>query len=277
MWALHDRLEGNLTEETCRAEIDSFTKHGQLMPALGRSLRGDPDYEVELIYGARRLFVARHINIPLTVELRDMSDREALIAMDIENRQRVDISPYERGLSYARWLRSGHFETQDDIARTLKISASQVSRLLKIARLPAIVVDAFRSPADICEGWGLELSEALEDAEKRQAIIRKARAVCVHTPRLPAREVSRQLLSATMPGRKIQRPAHDEVVKDSAGRALFRMKHRTGSIAIVVPLKGMSPRVLAGIRTAMTRVLTQPMESVLTAQISSHDANGAAA
>jgi ParB/RepB/Spo0J family partition protein len=120
----------------CRMwEIESFSRHGQLVAALGRPLRKDPDYDVELIFGARRLFVARHLNQPLLVELREMSGREAITAMDIENRHRADISPYERGLSYARWLRAGFFACQEDIARALKVSCSHVSRLLKIARL----------------------------------------------------------------------------------------------------------------------------------------------
>ena len=59
MWALHDRLEDYVTAASCKAEIESFQKHGQLVPALGRALKGNPDYDIELIYGARRLFVAR--------------------------------------------------------------------------------------------------------------------------------------------------------------------------------------------------------------------------
>jgi ParB family transcriptional regulator, chromosome partitioning protein len=167
LWDLHDRIETHITEESCRAEIESISRHGQIVPALGRPLRGTPDYDVELICGARRLFVARHIKRDLAVELREISDREALILMDTENRQRTDISPYERGMSYARWLRSGHFQSQDDVARALKISAAQVSRLLKVARLPAVVVDAFADPTEIHESWGLDLMAALEDPERR--------------------------------------------------------------------------------------------------------------
>jgi ParB family chromosome partitioning protein len=119
MWLLHDRCERHVNEETCRAEIESFKTHGQLVPALGRVLSSDPDHDVELIYGARRLFVARHLNVPLLVEMREISDRDALIAMDIENRQRTDISPYERAVSYARWLRPGHFSVSGLTAAAL--------------------------------------------------------------------------------------------------------------------------------------------------------------
>jgi hypothetical protein len=71
LWAFHDRLEEHVNAETCR------------------------------------LFVARHLNAQLLVEMRPMSDLEAIVAIDIENRQRVDVSPYERGLSFAQWLRAG--------------------------------------------------------------------------------------------------------------------------------------------------------------------------
>jgi len=133
MWALHDRLEQYVTEGSCRGEIDSILKHGQQSPVLGRRVLDDHNYDVELIYGARRLFVARHVNKQIAVDLRDLSDHDAIIAMDIENRLRKDISPYERALSYARWLRTNHFGSQDEIVHALKVSASQVSRLLKLA------------------------------------------------------------------------------------------------------------------------------------------------
>ena len=60
MWDLHDRLEHLIVEDNCREEISSVSRHGQQVAALGRRLRGDPDHDVELICGARRLFVARH-------------------------------------------------------------------------------------------------------------------------------------------------------------------------------------------------------------------------
>jgi ParB family transcriptional regulator, chromosome partitioning protein len=262
MWPLHDRIDTYVTEETCRAEIDSFLKHGQLVPVLGRTLRGDPSYDIELIYGARRLFVARHINKPLKVELREISDREALIAMDIENRQRTDISPYERGLSYTKWLRSAHFQSQDDIARALKVSSSQVSRLLKLARLPSIVVDAFASPAEICECWGLDVMDALDDAERRPAVIRRARAIGTLLPRPPGREVYRQLLTQPEMRAKLKPRMCAEVVKDAQGAPLFRVRQQTSSVAIVVPMTRMSTRALDQIRVSVAEILQNECKAV---------------
>lgn len=235
MWKYHDRLEEYLTEETCRAEILSTHQHGQVVAALGRRTIGDPDCDVELIYGARRLFVARHLNRPLVVRLRELSDREALIQMDVENRQRKDISPYERGLSYARWLRAGLFASQDEIARALHISPATVSRSLRITRLPSVVLNAFSSPLDIAEDWGLRLADALENLERRAIVLRRARAMTDTSPRPPARIVYARLTGDLGPLKPGCRDIRDEVVLGSNGRPLFRIRRTLKVITLCVP------------------------------------------
>jgi ParB family chromosome partitioning protein len=255
MWDLHDRPEQFIVEDTCRAEISSFEKHGQLIAALGRPVRGDPDYDIELICGARRLFVARHLNVQLLVEVREMTDRAAVIAMDIENRQRLDVSPYERGLSFARFLRAGHFESQEDLARALKISQSQVSRLLTLAHLPSVVVSAFTNPLEIREGWGPDLAAALRDAKKREAIIARARTLASASPRHSAVEIYQQLVAASVPGRKVRARSHDEVVTDVDGTPLFRIRSQEKAIAVLLPRDRMSQERLNAVRDAVRDAL----------------------
>jgi ParB family transcriptional regulator, chromosome partitioning protein len=255
MWSFHDRFEAHITEASCRAEIDSFERHGQLVPALGRALTDDPDYDVELIYGARRLFVARHINKPLLVEITDICDREAAIMMDIENRQRADISPYERGVSYLHMLRAGHFSSQEDIARALRVSTSRVSRLVRLARLPSVIVDAFASPLEIFEGWGLELVDALEDPMRRQRMVMKARAIAASKTRPIGREVYRSLLASAAHGRKPKAKLQDEVVKGHNGAPLFRISQRSNAVALLLPIDKVSVQTMKRIRGAMVDIL----------------------
>lgn len=255
MWTLHDRCDHHVTEQSCKAEIASFAKHGQIVPALGRPLRCDPDHDVELIYGARRLFVARHLNKPLLVELREMSDREAIIAMDIENRQRTDVSPYERAVSYARWLRNGHFGSQDDIARALKVSASQVSRLLRLAKLPSVVLNAFTTPLEIRETWGLDIMEALEDPRRRQQTIQAARLLGELNPRPASKQVYRQLITASARGRQSKSTSRVEIVRDGQGSPLFRIRQLNTSVALVLPSEKLSANAMAEIRDALAGIL----------------------
>jgi ParB family transcriptional regulator, chromosome partitioning protein len=257
LWDLHDRLEDLITEDSCVDEIQSFIQHGQLVPVLGRPLRGDATHKYELIFGARRLFVARHLNLPLSVELREISDRNGIIAMDIENRQRTDISPYERGLSYARWLKSGHFNSQDELARILKVSPSQVSRLLGLAKLPAAVVAAFSHPSEIREGWGLELLDVLGDPERRQLLLNQARSLSRGARLRQGRQVYRKLMAAAQVDPILPR-SRDEVVTDAGGELIYRIQHKSKCVAIQLPLNRTSASALKIIRATLTKILTSP-------------------
>jgi ParB/RepB/Spo0J family partition protein len=262
MWSLHDRCDEHVNEETCKAEIDSFEKHGQLVPTLGRVLHGDPDHDVELVYGARRLFVARHLNMPLLVELREISDREALIAMDIENRQRLDISPYERAISYARWLSRGYFGSQDEIARALKTSSTRVSRLLRLARLPSVILNAFANPLEIREAWGLHIMDVLDHPLTRQRTIQAARALGALNQRPSAKAVYRELITASARGRQLKPGARVETVRDGAGTPLFRIRQLSTSVALELPREKLSAGAMAEIRVALAGILLRGSQDI---------------
>jgi len=271
VWALHDRFAGGINEGTCRLEIDSFGKDGQIVPALGRRVVDDPECEVELICGARRLFAARHLKMPLLVELRELSDREGLVAMDIENRQRQDISPYERGVGYRCWLQEGVFASQEELARMLNLSTSQISRSLRLARLPAVIVDAFRDPGQIRECWGLEILDALDDPQRRAATIRAARTLGNISPRLQGSDVMRRLLSCLARGRTPRPGRRDRVVLGSDGSALFRIRHHSHAIALVFSAAKLSQHHLVGIESRLTDILLAEVDSPKRRQRSAPD------
>jgi len=261
MWAHHERLEEHITEETCRAEIASYSRHGQLIPVLGRPLKGDPRHEVELIYGARRLFVARYLKRPLLVELREMTDKEAVVAMEIENHHRLQASPYERGLCFSRWLQNKLFDSQDDIARALNVSKSQVSRYLRLIRLPTVVLNAFAAPTEICESWGLQLIDAWEDPLRQRALARRARAVKADSHRPSAREVYRFLMDSSVRSRRrASATIHDEVVRGQNGDLLFRIRHQNRSIAVLLPNERVSKKSLQEIRQFLAGLLQHTTE-----------------
>jgi len=257
VWALHDRIEDHITQESCRTEIESFLEHGQLVPALGRTISSDPDHDIEVIYGARRLFVARHLNRPLLVELRTMSDKESIIAIDIENRQRADVSPYERGVAFARWLRAGLFESQQDLAKALNVSASQVTRLFQLSRLPTVILTAFKTPNEICETWGLQLAQALANEQLRDRVIHRARVLAKTHPRPPAEMIYRQLLNSAQ-SRRPRLKSRDEVVRNSAGRILFKVRYRNSDVSFVFPTRNASDRMIRGVSS----LLMQTFESI---------------
>jgi ParB family chromosome partitioning protein len=261
MWALHDRQLDLLTEQSCAAEIESFRIHGQRIPVLGRPAKNDTEYEVELIYGARRLFVARCVSCDLLVDLREISDKEAIVEMDIENRARNDISPYERGISYRNLLAAGYFRSQTELARALGLSETKVCRLLAFGRLPAAVIAAFPSPIDIREAWAVTLSKELESPESRQAILNRARMLA-RGQGMSAENVFKELQRHPSEKRR-KTTLRDQVITTRGSRDVsFRVSRRYRDIHIILPTGVASEPVLERVCSSIRNILDQEREVV---------------
>jgi ParB family chromosome partitioning protein len=134
-WKFHNRSNVWYTKEGCQDLIDSLVKDGQVEPALGRKIVGDPDFEFELIYGLRRRFAAEFTNSKLKVRLTDADDAKCAVLMHIENADRKDITAMERAMSFQQQLDAKIFSTQDAMAEAFGVSKGQVTKLLKAAQL----------------------------------------------------------------------------------------------------------------------------------------------
>jgi ParB-like chromosome segregation protein Spo0J len=208
-----------------------------------------------LIYGARRLFVATVLNCELLVNLRTISDREAVIEMDVENRTRKDISPYERGLSYKKYIREGYFRSQSELSKALGVSQARVSRLLRFADLPSVVVSAFSSPLDIRESWAVTLADRLSDPSSRQRITEAARRLAALRYEVDADGTMKQLLASLAPGRKLRPTTRDEVVAANNGETLFRVSRRSRDVHVILPVSRISEKLLELIKEQLAEVL----------------------
>lgn len=130
-------------------------------PAGSASVQQDgPAYE--LIFGHRRHRACLELGLPLQAMVVEASDRELFEAMERENRSRKNLSAWEQGTMYRRALDEGLYPSQRKLAEALGVDISLVSKSLSLARLPAGVVAAFRSPLDIQFRWAQPLSEALQ-------------------------------------------------------------------------------------------------------------------
>ncbi len=177
MWARHNRDYALLTEENCRDLIDGIRSQGrQEFPAIVRRVAGAP-HEFEVICGARRHFAVswlRANNYPqfkYLIEVRDLSDEEAFRLADIENRDREDISDYERAVDYADAIKHYYGGVQKTMADRLEVSPVWLSRYLDLAKLPEEVVAAYPSKNDIKELHARVLKPLLKVPTQRKTII----------------------------------------------------------------------------------------------------------
>lgn len=174
MWARHNRAYDLLSEDNCRDLIDSIKAQGQQeFPAIVRRLPAGQGAEYEVICGARRHFAIswlRANNYPqfrYLIEVRDLSDEEAFRLADIENRDRADLSDYERARDYYQALELYYGGKQKAMAARLEVSEAWLSRYLYLARLPVAVVQAWPQITDLKELHARSLRPLLNDAEDK--------------------------------------------------------------------------------------------------------------
>jgi ParB family chromosome partitioning protein len=260
LWQFHERFGDELGGESCKELIASVQRHGQRHPVLGRRLAPAREAKIELIYGGRRLFAAAQLGVKLQVDVRELDDRAAIVEMEIENRQRTDISPYERGMSYRRWLNARLFASQSELAKELSVSEAQVSRLLRYADLPAVVVGAFNNVQSIREEWAVALAKICQDTSQRPGVLRRAREVSQGEGRHPPQVVFRRLTSAANSVRREAVRPKGEVVKSLSGKPMYRVIVRSKAIHFIVPRNGFSEHLVHELKRQLTSALEPAVE-----------------
>lgn len=188
MWARHNRAYELLSEENCRDLIDSIRAQGQQeFPAVVRRLPAGQGAEYEVICGARRHFAIswlRANNYPqfrYLIEVRDLTDEEAFRLADIENRDRADLSDYERARDYLSALDLYYGGKQKSMAARLEVSEAWLSRYLYLARLPAVIVEAWPQITEIKELHARSVRPLLNDAEDK--VLAEAKAIAAEQDR----------------------------------------------------------------------------------------------
>lgn len=183
MWERHNRDYALLTEDNCRDLIDGIRSQGQQeFPAIVRPV-DDDEYDFEVICGARRHFAVswlranNYTQFKYLVEARQLSDEEAFRLADIENRDREDISDYERALDYADAVARYYGGKQKAMAERLEVSQPWLSRYLQLAKLPQSIVDAFPNIREIRERNARELKPLLTQSETSRAVLEEASAI----------------------------------------------------------------------------------------------------
>lgn len=255
VWTQHSRPEEQLTEYACKSLRDSIARSGQHQPALGRPVTDDPDYDVEIICGARRHAAALALGRELLVEVRVISDADAYVAMYEENVERKDDCPYVQGQILRRALLSGACSSQDELACAFRVSHSKVSRLLMVAQLPSIVVAAFPSPRDIRESWGVELYQLWQNKDPEHGIAARARALASRQPRPLAREAYQTLINPPGSYHAKRRLNQSVPIRGSDGAILFREQEQIGNVLFSVPKATLSAERRSALKQAMVLIL----------------------
>lgn len=237
MWAGHNRDYGLLTEERCADLIESIKAQGrQEMPAIVRRVSGDPDFDFEVICGARRhwsISWLRAHNYPefkFLVDVREMGEEEAFRLADIENRARDDLTDLERARDYLRALDTYYDGRQKTMAERLKVSESWLTRYLDLARLPVELTRAFVNPQDLGIRNAMALKALLKPEDRRARAYKEAErlseAQATSGETMPVLDVIKALTLAADPPKRSGSPKRSgkpETISSSTGKPVLRI------------------------------------------------------
>jgi ParB family chromosome partitioning protein len=212
---------------------------GQEIPIKVRAIEGDPDHEYEVVMGHRRLKACAELNreIPggfpvlAILDVNAAELRKIAMKMYRENKVREDLSPYEYGRMFRKWIDAGIFQTQAEIAQATHLSQPSVSLYSAVFELPREIHAAFGDPRQISVRWMHELGKALKT--RQVAVIDRARELAKAEPRLGPDAVFDALTNPDVGSRKAPRgtPTRTESFK-LENRVIFTFGRKDGRFSV---------------------------------------------
>jgi len=148
---------GSINPDSVAELVDSIKMHGILEPlVVAKTPAG-----FQIIAGERRWRAAKIAGLKhVPVIIKETTPQGMLEMAIIENIQRFDLNPIERGKAFERLMREFHLQTVD-IAKRVGKSASFVSNSLRLLSLPDALKDGLLTGV-ITEGHARALA-AIED------------------------------------------------------------------------------------------------------------------
>ena len=161
------------TQEFASLKADISHAGINIQPILVRPLDKQPG-KYELVFGHRRHRACLELGIAVATSIwtEPLSDAELFAAMDRENRERANLSPYEQGIMYARALDEQLYPTQRQLAENLGVSHTWVRKALQVAQLPIAIIECFSSPLDVQYRHAELLNVGLE--KDRKGLLKRA-------------------------------------------------------------------------------------------------------
>ena len=240
MWARHNRRYDLLTQSRCQDLIDGFKAQGkQEFPAIVRKLDGDSAHQYEVVCGARRHWTVtwlRANNYPefkFLVEVRELTDEQAFRLSDIENRDNLDLSDYERAVDYKDAL-ARYYDNQKEMAKRIEVSEAWLSRYLDLASLPSEVVSAFGDVTEIRIKHSRDLKPYLKDRRTCSKVLEKAKSL--QTTQAGRVKEGRAYVAGAQVVRELV--AATEVRKRGARGPLAEYRTGTGTVMMSVNRQG---------------------------------------
>jgi ParB family chromosome partitioning protein len=181
-----DRADWGFEGESFERLVRTIGQDGQLVPIAVRQKPDDPD-RFEIIWGHRRVRACRRLGIKVRAVVREVDTRSLALLMDLENTQREDLSTIERARKYRKLIDDSVFATQNELAAHFQMSEGHASKLLLVAGLPDVIVEALGDPGRVSYRQWLRLANGLKSADTLKAAEAAAETVAIGPASFDAR------------------------------------------------------------------------------------------
>ncbi len=234
-----------------KLEIERAGRNVQ--PILVRAVNGRGATFYEVIYGLRRLRACQELGIQVWVIVVEATDEELFLAMEMENRQRKNPSPFELGDSYKRALEDGLFTSIRQLATRLHIDFSLAAKAYAIATLPAEILRAFPSPTAVQYRWGKLLSDAIQ--KDPEGVTERAVKLAADGEVRNAKDVLQALLGAG--GGPVGALAHDLRVEGGEKPVGRLQRNRKGAVTVTIDAGAVPETKVAELESLIVKFLTK--------------------
>lgn len=157
------------SEDAITTLAESIREHGMLQPILVRPL---PFGGYQIVAGERRWRAARMLGLDeVPVNIRELSDIQAMQIAIIENLQRENLNPVEEANGYNELIEK-YGMTQEKVAQMVGRSRSSVANAIRILSLPENVLEMIQD-GRLSMGHAKALS-GFENKELLSSIAEKA-------------------------------------------------------------------------------------------------------
>jgi ParB family chromosome partitioning protein len=159
-----DRLEHD--DQAFRELVDAMRARGQDSPIL---VRQHPAHagRYQVAFGHRRLRAARALRRDVRAVVKNLSDRDLLLAQGQENSARADLSFIERSL-FAHKLEQGGYD-REMIMSALSVDKTFLSRMISVAKaIPLEIIEKIGPAPAVGRGRWIEVASSFETSEALQ-------------------------------------------------------------------------------------------------------------
>ena len=210
-----------------------LTNRGNTVPVRVHPISGEPPYTFAADYGICRIRCCLELGLKVTaiVSSTELSDQKRLFQRVQENTCRSDFSPVDLGRIYLDALERKLVVNQAEFAVECGRDPALLSKAIKLASLPAVVLDLFDQIQDIQYRYYKPLSDAYTGANKDQFLQATEAADQLPRPRNPDEIVA--ILTGKGQQQKSPEPAPLEPFKPAIETTLRWKGKLTGSVILM--------------------------------------------